>query len=90
MVRLTRRVFSTTALAFGLAGHAHAEEPERGGTLVATYGGGEPQACYVPSGGGPHRRQASTDRWRRAPESTVQAPPYSMNPPHSTCPTRAR
>ena len=53
MVRLTRRVFSTTALAFGLAGHAHAEEPERGGTLVATYGGGEPQACYVPSGGGP-------------------------------------
>ena len=29
------------------------EEPRYGGTLVATLGGGEPQACYVPSGGGP-------------------------------------
>lgn len=29
------------------------ETPRRGGTLVATWGGGEPQACYVPSGGGP-------------------------------------
>lgn len=26
--------------------------PKRGGTLVATWGGGEPQACYVPAGGG--------------------------------------
>ena len=31
---------------------AWADEPKRGGTLVTTWGGGEPQACYVPSGGG--------------------------------------
>ena len=36
------------------AGPARAQEtPKRGGTLVATWGGGEPQACYVPAGGGP-------------------------------------
>ena len=29
------------------------ETPKRGGILVATWGGGEPQACYVPTGGGP-------------------------------------
>src|SRR6266853_5415966 len=43
-------------LAAGLIGKAAPSlaqgEPKRGGTLVATWGGGEPQACYVPSGGG--------------------------------------
>ena len=57
MVTLTRRVFGAGALASGLAvgtRPAFAQgEPRRGGTIVATWGGGEPQACYVPSGGGP-------------------------------------
>jgi peptide/nickel transport system substrate-binding protein len=56
MVNVTRRIFGAGALMAGLAtriGSSRAEgEPQRGGTLVATWGGGEPQACYVPSGGG--------------------------------------
>src|SRR6185503_1970261 len=56
MVKVTRRIFGASALATGLAGSlgpALAQgEPRRGGTLVATWGGGEPQACYVPAGGG--------------------------------------
>ncbi len=61
--RLSRRLFNAGALSAGLlasAGRrAHAQEPPRaGGTLVATWGGldgsgAEPQAIYVPSGGGP-------------------------------------
>ncbi|MPZ30389.1 MAG: ABC transporter substrate-binding protein [Rhodospirillales bacterium] len=55
MIRGSRRAFGAGVLAATLAGKAAlAEEtPRRGGTLVATWGGGEPQACYVPSGGGP-------------------------------------
>src|SRR5437868_4603589 len=55
MVNVTRRVFGAGMLASSLAGIGPAQaqgEPKRGGTLVATWGGGEPQACYVPSGGG--------------------------------------
>jgi peptide/nickel transport system substrate-binding protein len=54
LVYVTRRLFGAGALslAAGLL-PARAEEPRRGGTLVATWGGGEPQACYVPTGGGP-------------------------------------
>lgn len=54
---MLRRRFGAGALATGLAiaaarsSRAQAE-PRHGGTLVATFGGGEPQACYVPSGGG--------------------------------------
>jgi peptide/nickel transport system substrate-binding protein len=55
---LSRRIFGIGTLVAGLAGgramRLHAQEPpRRGGTLVATLGGGEPQACYVPAGGGP-------------------------------------
>lgn len=55
MTRVSRRAFSSGILTAALAGAtARAQEtPTRGGTLVATWGGGEPQACYVPSGGGP-------------------------------------
>ena len=56
MVNVSRRLFGAGALAAGLtagwrAGAAEGE-PQRGGTLVATWGGGEPPACYVPTGGG--------------------------------------
>jgi len=52
MSNVTRRTFGAGAMAAGLVAPALAQEPKRGGTLVATWGGGEPQACYVPSGGG--------------------------------------
>ena len=55
MTKVSRRAFGAGVLTAALAGKmAHAQEtPKRGGTLVATWGGGEPQACYVPAGGGP-------------------------------------
>jgi peptide/nickel transport system substrate-binding protein len=55
MTRVSRRAFSSGFATAALAGNtAFAQEmPRRGGTLVATWGGGEPQACYVPTGGGP-------------------------------------
>jgi peptide/nickel transport system substrate-binding protein len=55
MAPVSRRAFGAGVLAAGLTigRPLFAEEPRRGGTLVATWGGGEPQACYVPSGGGP-------------------------------------
>ena len=57
MNKFSRRIFGAGALASGIAaGLARPSfaqgEPKRGGTLVATWGGGEPQACYVPAGGG--------------------------------------
>src|SRR4051795_11393154 len=55
VTKVSRRAFGAGVLTAGIVGKpAFAqEEPRRGGTLVATWGGGEPQACYVPSGGGP-------------------------------------
>ena len=55
MIKVSRRAFGAGVLTAALAGRAALaqETPKRGGTLVATWGGGEPQACYVPSGGGP-------------------------------------
>jgi peptide/nickel transport system substrate-binding protein len=55
MIHLSRRAFGAGAFAAGLLGvrPSVAQEPRRGGSLVATWGGGEPQAVYVPSGGGP-------------------------------------
>jgi peptide/nickel transport system substrate-binding protein len=55
MILVSRRAFGAGALAAGLSigRPLLAQEPRRGGALVATWGGGEPQACYVPSGGGP-------------------------------------
>ncbi len=47
-----RRTFGAGALAAGLLRPAWADEPRRGGTIVATWGGGEPQAAYLPTGGG--------------------------------------
>ena len=55
MTRVSRRAFSSGLLTAAFAGKTGLaqETPKRGGTLVATWGGGEPQACYVPAGGGP-------------------------------------
>jgi len=53
---LSRRAFGATAVATGVLAHLEPgvaqAAPRRGGTLVATWGGPEPQACYVPTGGG--------------------------------------
>ena len=56
--KVSRRALRAGVLTAGIVGKAAfaQETPKRGGTLVATWGGGEPQACYVPAGGGssPH------------------------------------
>jgi peptide/nickel transport system substrate-binding protein len=56
-LKVTRRIFGAGALAAGLGTSLRAAaaegEPRHGGSLVATWGGGEPPACYVPTGGGP-------------------------------------
>lgn len=57
MSGISRRVLGRGLFAAGLASSIVRPvlaqgEPKRGGTLVATWGGGEPQACYVPAGGG--------------------------------------
>ncbi len=55
-IKVSRRVFGAGVVAAGLVGASKGSfaqgTPKRGGTLVATWGGGEPQACYVPAGGG--------------------------------------
>ena len=53
-IKVSRRSFAAGVVSIGMAGKAAfaQETPRRGGTLVATWGGGEPQACYVPAGGG--------------------------------------
>ena len=52
--KVSRRAFGAGVVSVGIAGRAAfaQETPRRGGTLVATWGGGEPPACYVPAGGG--------------------------------------
>jgi peptide/nickel transport system substrate-binding protein len=56
MIQFTRRDFGTgVGVVLGaafLGGLARADVPQRGGTLVATWGGLEPQALFVPAGGG--------------------------------------
>jgi peptide/nickel transport system substrate-binding protein len=58
MTRFSRRDFLITAagaaLAPGLADRALAStgSPKRGGTLIGTWGGFEPQSLFVPAGGG--------------------------------------
>jgi len=58
MSRLTRRDFLMTtagaALASGFVGKSRAATttPKRGGTLISTWGGLEPQSLFVPAGGG--------------------------------------
>lgn len=67
MIRVSRRAFGAGVLTATLAGKAALaqETPKRGGTLVATWGGGEPQACYVPSGGGPSPTFSSSKLFER-------------------------
>src|ERR1700761_4824283 len=55
MIHISRRALGA-AFAAGLVRGivpAFGQDPRRGGPLLATGGGGEPQAVYVPSGGGP-------------------------------------
>src|SRR5579863_2407231 len=46
-----RGLLAASGAALAISARA-AEEPKRGGTLVATWGGNEPQALFVPAGGG--------------------------------------
>jgi peptide/nickel transport system substrate-binding protein len=75
MTNVTRRAFSAGALASGVVGGiapAFAQgEPKRGGTLVATWGGGEPQACYVPAGGGSSPIFSSSKLFERLGDRTM-------------------
>jgi peptide/nickel transport system substrate-binding protein len=74
MVHVSRRGFGAGALAAGLALGARpsaAQEPRRGGTIVATWGGGEPQACYVPSGGGSSPTFSSSKLFERLGRRTM-------------------
>jgi peptide/nickel transport system substrate-binding protein len=58
MSRFSRRDFLMTTAGAALASQlsdpafAAAETPKRGGTLIATWGGFEPQSLFVPPGGG--------------------------------------
>lgn len=77
MSGFTRRDFlMTTAgavLASGFAGSssAVASAPKRGGTLVATWGGFEPQSLFVPAGGGSSPYFTSTKVFERLLRLTV-------------------
>lgn len=68
-IRVSRRVFGAGILATGLAGKSAVSfaqgTPKHGGTLVATWGGGEPQACYVPAGGGSSPTLSSSKLFER-------------------------
>ena len=66
-MKVSRRAFGAGVLTATLAGKAALaqETPRRGGTLVATWGGGEPQACYVPTGGGPSPTFSSSKLFER-------------------------
>ena len=73
--RVTRRVFGAGVVAASLAGIAPAGAqgtPKRGGTLVATWGGGEPQACYVPAGGGSSPTFSSSKLFERLGNRTME------------------
>jgi peptide/nickel transport system substrate-binding protein len=75
MVNVTRRIFGAGALATGVSAGIKPTwaqgEPRRGGTLVATWGGGEPQACYVPSGGGSSPTFSSSKLFERLGNRTM-------------------
>ena len=74
MNKVSRRVFGAGVLAAGLVGGKAAfaqETPKRGGTLVATWGGGEPQACYVPAGGGSSPTFSSSKLFERLGNRTM-------------------
>jgi len=73
--RLSRRAFGAGVTAAGLIGLAAPSQaqtpPKRGGTLVATWGGGEPQACYVPAGGGSSPTFSSSKLFERLARRNV-------------------
>src|SRR5215813_2068666 len=73
MAKVSRRAFGTGVLAASVAGKAAfaQETPKRGGTLVATWGGGEPQACYVPAGGGSSPTFSSSKMFERLAKRNV-------------------
>lgn len=64
MPKLSRRHFLAASAAGALASRfdipALAAAPKRGGTLIATWGGFEPQALFVPPGGGSSPNFTST------------------------------
>ena len=66
MTPLSRRslLAASALLAAPLPGFA-ADPPKRGGTLVATWGGNEPQAMFVPGGGGTSPQFTSTKMLER-------------------------
>lgn len=72
---LTRRAFGagvmTTGLLLPVAPSLAQATPRRGGTLVATWGGGEPQACYVPAGGGSSPTFSSSKLFERLARRTM-------------------
>jgi peptide/nickel transport system substrate-binding protein len=59
MTQLSRRAFLATSALIAVPAFA-ADPPKRGGTLVASWGGGEPQALFVPGGGGSSPQLTST------------------------------
>ena len=74
---ISRRTFGAGALAIGLIGSGATPSfaqatPKRGGTLVATWGGGEPQACYVPAGGGSSPTFSSSKIFERLAMRTLE------------------
>lgn len=76
MSTLSRRDFLTTAVAGAAATslslpRAAAATPKRGGTLTATWGGFEPQALFVPPGGGSSPYFTSTKVLERLLKLTV-------------------
>lgn len=73
--KVSRRVFGAGVLATGLIGKSAVSvaqgTPRKGGTLVATWGGGEPQACYVPAGGGSSPTFSSSKLFERLAKRTM-------------------
>jgi peptide/nickel transport system substrate-binding protein len=65
MSQLSRRAFLAASSAAVAAPVFAADAPKRGGTLVATWGGGEPQALFVPGGGGSSPYLTSTKMLER-------------------------
>ena len=65
MTELSRRALLAGSAAALAAPALAADPPKRGGTLVATWGGAEPQALFVPGGGGSSPFLTSTKKLER-------------------------